>query len=194
MPLAFNSLSHGEIAFGFFNIETDLLLLDTYFIFAPDFCAYIEAMAQGRVGEDLRMEWEVYTLKNEQIGNLMGAIHGIDLRGFVGDVYRKFPFPKEMKDFAQNPEGRRTRKTVKEIIERYDTVGPVPVTVDAAASTVEVGDYMFSREEFHELLRYVWRGGFPRWKDGIRPDYLLRMKERLAASCHPLFEDFCASI
>ena len=28
MPLAFESLSHGTIAFGFFNIESDLLLLD----------------------------------------------------------------------------------------------------------------------------------------------------------------------
>ncbi|MGD2186296.1 MAG: hypothetical protein PVI71_09215 [Desulfobacterales bacterium] len=31
MPLAFESLSHGSIAFGFFNIETDMLLLENYF-------------------------------------------------------------------------------------------------------------------------------------------------------------------
>jgi len=29
MPLAFPSTSHGVIAFGFFNIETDMLLLRT---------------------------------------------------------------------------------------------------------------------------------------------------------------------
>jgi hypothetical protein len=34
MPLAFESLSHGTIAFGFFNIESDMLLLDRYFLFA----------------------------------------------------------------------------------------------------------------------------------------------------------------
>ena len=28
MPLAFESQSHGKVAFGFFNIEIDLLLLD----------------------------------------------------------------------------------------------------------------------------------------------------------------------
>jgi hypothetical protein len=32
MPLAFQSLSHGTITFGFFNIESDMLLLDRYFI------------------------------------------------------------------------------------------------------------------------------------------------------------------
>ena len=34
MPLAFESLSHGTIAFGFFNIESDMLILDRYFLFA----------------------------------------------------------------------------------------------------------------------------------------------------------------
>jgi hypothetical protein len=34
MPLAFESLSHGIIAFGFFNIESDMLILDRYFLFA----------------------------------------------------------------------------------------------------------------------------------------------------------------
>jgi hypothetical protein len=37
MPLAFESLSHGAIAFGFFNIETDFLLLERYFFFADSF-------------------------------------------------------------------------------------------------------------------------------------------------------------
>ncbi len=41
MPLAFKSESHGTIAFGFFNIHSDLLLLDHYFMFATDFCETI---------------------------------------------------------------------------------------------------------------------------------------------------------
>ena len=194
MPLAFNSLSHGEIAFGFFNIETDLLLLDNYFIFASDFCNYIEAIAQSAPGKDVRAEWEVYTLRNEQIGNLAGAIHGVDLRGFIGDVYRIYPFPRETKDFAQNPDGHRTRDAVKGVIERYERASRVQVIVDATASTVEIGDYLFSKEQFHELLHYVWVGGYPKWKEGVRPDYVLRMKDRVAASGHPLFEGFSASI
>jgi hypothetical protein len=30
MPLAFESISHGTIAFGFFNIDSDMLLLEQY--------------------------------------------------------------------------------------------------------------------------------------------------------------------
>jgi hypothetical protein len=194
MPLAFNSISHGEIAFGFFNIETDLLLLDTYFIFASDFCNHVAAMAEGRPGSDLRMEWEVYRLKEEQIGSLAGAIHGVDLRGFIGDVYRLFPFPRDMEAFAQNPEGAGTQSIVRKLIERYEKASLVPVVVDATGSTVEIGDYLFSREEFHDLLRYVWGGGYPNWKAGIRPDYLVGMKEKVGASGHPLFDGFWSSI
>ncbi len=105
MPLAFHSLSHGEIVFGFFNIETDLLILDTYFIFASDFCSHVAALAEGQVGKRLQTEWEVYALREEEIGNLTGAVHGMDLRGFMGDVYRTFPFHGDMKAFLQNPEG-----------------------------------------------------------------------------------------
>lgn len=32
MPLAFDTLSHGTIAFGFFNIDSDMLLLEQYFL------------------------------------------------------------------------------------------------------------------------------------------------------------------
>ena len=31
MPLSFSSTTHGNIAFGFFNIESDMLLLENYF-------------------------------------------------------------------------------------------------------------------------------------------------------------------
>ncbi len=188
MPLAFNSLSHGEIAFGFFNIETDLLLLDTYFIFASDFCQHICLIGDSPFEEPVQMEWEAYILDHGQIGNLAGAIHGIELRGFIGDVYRRFPFPDKAADFKQNPEGFRTRGIVKPIIERYQQSSRVVVVPDAQGATIEIGDYMFSREQFHNLLMYVWLGGYPRWKAGTRPDYVLAMKERIAASHHPLFE------
>ena len=45
MPLSFESMSHGTIAFGFFNIESDMLLCDRYFFFADDFCVKIGQMA-----------------------------------------------------------------------------------------------------------------------------------------------------
>ncbi len=46
MPLAFDSLSHGIVAFGFFNIESDMLILEQYFFFATEFCDYITRIAE----------------------------------------------------------------------------------------------------------------------------------------------------
>ncbi len=45
MPLAHRSLSHGTVVFGFFNIDTDCLLLNNVFFFATDFCAWIKRWA-----------------------------------------------------------------------------------------------------------------------------------------------------
>ncbi len=188
MPLAFNSISHGEVAFGFFNIETDMLILDRYFFFATEFCRGMEEFAKAPEGAPAESQWSIYDLNQEDIGSLMGAIHGIELRGFIGDVYRVFPFPADFKAFAQNPEGRATQQAIREIIERYQAPSTIPVIMDGSGTTIEIGDYMFSREEFHNLLQYVWVGGYPYWKMGRRPDYVLRMKEAIEASKHPLFD------
>ena len=78
MPLAFESRSHGQIAFGFFNIETDMLLLEKYFLFGSDFCQQIIAMAENFTENEYRSEWPVFTIEERaKIGDLMGAIHGI---------------------------------------------------------------------------------------------------------------------
>ena len=57
MPLTFESLSHGTIAFGFFNIESDLLLCDRYFLFADDFCANIVAMLESAGDQSYLIEF-----------------------------------------------------------------------------------------------------------------------------------------
>jgi hypothetical protein len=188
MPLVFNSLSHGEIAFGFFNAETDLLMLHTYFLFASHFCEGVAALAGGPAPERLEMEWEVYILSEEQIGSVSGAVHGVNSRGFMGDVYRRFPLPVDVKTFSRNPEGAKTQAIAREMIERYERPARVPVAVDASGSTIEIGDYMFSREAFHNLLQYLWVGGYPTWKADTRPGYLVTMRERVLASGHPLFD------
>ena len=113
MPLSFRSKHHGNIAFGFFNIESDMLLLEKYFFFADRFCEWmIELSTQGN---------EAYTGLNctvfhisdpHDIGDLMGAIHGMRFTGFMGPLYRRFPFPKDPLDFKQNPEGFQTRESV----------------------------------------------------------------------------------
>ncbi|MBA4418178.1 MAG: hypothetical protein C0392_09760 [Syntrophus sp. (in: bacteria)] len=190
MPLAFQSLSHGEIAFGFFNIESDMILLNQYFLFAQDFCRDISKLASAWPDEGMETEWDVYVLRKRDIGNLMGAIHGIDYSGFIGETYRLFPFPKGQEAFKQNPEGYKTREIIENIVEKYTTgLSSISVKVNAKPSgiTIAIGEYHFTTYWFHELLRYIWMGGFPRWKSGIHPQYVIDMEEAVKKSSSPLF-------
>lgn len=186
MPLAFQSLSHGEVAFGFFNIETDMMLLDRCFFFADDFCALVTALAGSGAGP-LEASLSACILKEADIGNLGGAIHGVEFTGFIGDVYRVFPFPREPLAFKQNPEGWRTRAVIEEIIAKYAPPSHIPVAGEPSGASISIGEYVFSRHGFHELLSYVWMGGYPRWKDGVRPPYVLEMKNAAQGAGHPLF-------
>ena len=189
MPLLFNSLSHGEVAFGFFNIETDLLLLENHFIFATDFCTRVSELAACKPVEPCTTTWSMYVLDRAQMGNLMGAIHGFDGRGFIGEIYRLFPFPKEPGAFKQNTDGHRTHALIRSVIEQYQKPRQVSVAVDAGGETLHIGDFLFSRFQFHELLHYVWVGGYPRWMDNVRPTYVLDMVGRMEMSSHPIFAD-----
>lgn len=187
MPLEFQSLSHGPIAFGFFNIETDLVLLEHYFLFATDFCDYICQLAKAE-NESQENIWSVYSIERRaDIGDLMGAIHGIRYLGFIGDVYRRFPFPLQSEDFKQKPEGYQTRSTVEELIQHYARMVTIPVVGEQSQKTASIGEYVFSIDWFQELLQYVWRGGYPRWKDEVRPHYVLEMKNAIVQSRSFLF-------
>jgi hypothetical protein len=188
MPLAFDSVSHGTIAFGFFNIESDMLLLEHYFFFATEFCQYISEIAEKDGKHDYKTSWEVYYIEDpKDIGDLMGAIHGIRYAGFIGELYRRFPFPQRPEDFKQRPEGFKNRAVVEEVIGKYAEVRHVPfITVDKAQE-IGIGAYRFTRASFQELIKYVWRGGYPRWKDEVRPDCVSRMKSKIVTSHNALF-------
>ena len=188
MPLPFLSLSHGWVAFGFFNIESDLLLLDNYFLFASDFCSRIMDLASLESGYPARVTWKVYILKPEDMGDLHGAIRGDRLAGFMGDIYRIFPFPKNPLHFRQNPEGYKNRGTVEMLIQKYSGIFNIPIKVEKTGKIIQIGEYLLSRECWGELLTYVWAGGYPRWKEGIRPEYVIQMKEEVEKSGHPLFK------
>ena len=189
MPLEFQSLSHGPIAFGFFNIESDMLLLDRYFLFADDFCDHISALAAECRGASSDTIWEVYNIeRGEDIGNLMGAIHGMIFQGFIGEVYKLFPFPQEKAGFKQKPDGFKNRSTVETLIQRYGKQIEISVIIDRNRETIAIGDYAFTRSSFQELVKYVWRGGYPRWKDEVRPDYVLKMKDAIERGEETLFE------
>ncbi len=188
MPLLFQSLSHGEIPFGFFNIETDMILLNNYFFFASDMAENVIKLAENK-GESLEQTWPVYILGEGQIGNLMGAISGVVFQGFIGEVYTHFPFPHEPERFKQNPEGYKTRGLIEEIVSRYTGLTTITVTVHTQEQRLYIGDYHFNKPGFHALLGYLWAGGYPKWKDGVKPSYILKMREAIERSSNPLFSD-----
>ena len=180
MPLAFESLSRGTVAFGFFNIDTDLLLLQQYFLFADDFCRHLVRMAEDKGQDPFQTAWQVYSIDEPgKVGDLMAAIHGIRYTGFIGEVYKRFPFPKREADFKQKPEGFQNRAWVISLLEKWAVSETTPVTVDQEKETVSISEYLFTKTVFHQLVQYVWVGGYPRWKDGIRPDYVMEMKSSL---------------
>ena len=188
MPLAFKSISHGTIAFGFFNIDSDMLLLDRYFFFATEFCGHIIEIAEKNLEGPYETSWDVYNISDpEDIGDLMGAIHRIHYTGFIGEVYRKFPFPERPEDFKQKAEGARTRDELVEIIKTFARSFQITFVIDQETEEVSIGPYRFTRIGFQELIKYVWQGGYPRWKDEIRPDYVVAMKDKIALTSGGIF-------
>jgi hypothetical protein len=187
MPLLFKSASHGDVAFGFFNIETDMLLLNDYFFFASDFCRHVADLARQDSKEPYRSAWDVRVMPHQAIGNLQGAIAGTDLSGFIGEVYRLFHFPREAAAFKQNPEGHSTREMIKALATTFVPARRIPVMMSPNGELIAIGDYAFNRPQFHALLLYVWLGGYPRWKDDVRPAYVVQMAAAAEASVHPLF-------
>jgi hypothetical protein len=186
MPLSFSSISHVKIAFGFFNIETDMLLLDNYFFFADDFCRHISNIAlnnQDNKAKTIISYWDIYKIeKNEDIGNLMNAIYGISYTGFIGEVYRHFPFPQDAHLFKQNPLGFKNRELIKNIIEKYAHKDKILFSIDKETNQVKIGDYTFDNENFLELIKYVIKGGYPKWKDAKKPDYVDKMETDIKKS------------
>ena len=183
-------MNHGTIAFGFFNIDSDILLLEHYFLFGSEFCQHVGDMAENFLKNQFLYRWPVYVIEDrEKIGDLMGAIHGIRYTGFIGDLYRKFPFPEKPEEFKQKPEGYRNQALVRDLISAYADRIHVPVNISKTGFEIDIGEYKFNREIFQQLIKYVWRGGYPRWKNEIRPDYVEKMKARIERHRHRIFEN-----
>lgn len=194
MPLSFQTINRGTIAFGFFNIDSDLLLMDHSFIFAPEFCGHIGDLAEDPGDELFRDSWEVDIIDDpKEIGDLMGAIHNVRHLGFIGEVYKKHPFPPDPEDFRQKPEGFETRAEISAILGRYSRKASIAFEANPRSGQVNIGDLAFTRLDFLELIQYVWLGGYPRWRDMVRPDYVSRMRRRVEAGPNPIFEGFVFS-
>jgi hypothetical protein len=190
MPLAFDSLSHGTMAFGFFNIESDMLLCDRYFMFADNFCDNLKDMCELNEEGSYQAKWLVRIIESDaDIGDLMGAIHGIRYSGFLGDLYRRFPFPQNPADFKQNSRGYETQSQVSEIIAAYARLSEIIVAIPPGGREIKIGEYQFSRTQFQELVKYVWRGGYPRWKNETRPAYVTALRDKILKQPKGIFED-----
>ena len=185
MPLRFESISHGDIAFGFFNVKSDMLLLENNFFFADYFCQQITAL-EDSYGEGQTCQWDVWHIQNRSdiggFGSVMGEVRDV---GFWGELYRLYPFPKRPEEFHQQPDGWQTQPEVVDIIGNYGAQRKISFSVDPHNERVCMGEYCFSYDVFKQLIQYVWVGGYPRWQDGIRPQYVLQMKEKIAASEKP---------
>jgi hypothetical protein len=139
--------------------------------------------------QPFRTAWPVYFIAEpENIGDLMGAIHGDRYTGFIGKLYACFPFPEDPENFKQNPLADLTQAQVRSIIEEFAEKIEIQFVVDGNAQEVMIGDYTFSRTVFHQLIRYVWRGGYPRWKNEEKPDYLIELKTRLNQNAGRFFD------
>ncbi|MCF8092182.1 MAG: hypothetical protein K9K40_06940 [Desulfotignum sp.] len=184
MPLSFNSASHGPVAFGFFNIASDMLLLEQFFFFCDDFCDWVTTLAEKP--SPCFLDCGVFHIKTAQdTGDLMGAIHGIRFTGFIGRVYEQFPFPQDPALFKQDPTGHRTRQKMQKMIALFAAKKSVQVGCDN--THFRFGPYVFTQAVFHELIRYVRQGGYPRWEKGIRPACVNTMAARLQKTGNRFF-------
>jgi len=186
MPLGFATRSHGTVAFGFFNVQTDLVLLDRYFVFAGDLCGWITQWA-GLDGDfdQLREVCEIAT--RAEMGNLHAAMAGADLSGFIGAVYRRFPFPERQEDFRQQPDGAERRAAVEPLLQRFARVVLLPVAAQREKGTFNFGELVFDAAGFRALVAYLERGGLPRWADAGPPEYVHLMSAAAHRSSSWLF-------
>ena len=188
MPLSFETLNHGNIAFGFFNIESDMLLLDNYFFFADQFCEWMIDLSKEEYPPARPFSRHAFHISSPaKIGDLMKAIHGIAYEGFIGSIYSLYPFPVDPKNFKQNPDGDKTQDIVREKIRDF-SVGVDLVFTVHDDNRLSIGPYLFDREGFHALIEYVWLGGYPRWKNDQAPSYVADMLEKVKSGRHPLFQ------
>jgi hypothetical protein len=174
MPLIFPSASHGAIAFGFFNVETDCLLLDRVFFFCADFCRAVSELAAAPEGIRSLLPGFSFS-RREEIGDLRGAIHGTRHEGFLGEVYRLWPFPADPGEFRQKLRGAGNRGPVEALLRSRASPASLVLAAEPGNDLVRIGPYAFTRRGFADLIEYVLRGGYPTWEgyeEGGMPEYV----------------------
>jgi len=73
------------------------------------------------------------------------------------------------------------------MIEKYAVREDIDFISKKKIGALKIDGIGFDVKGFQELIRYVWRGGYPRWRDEVRPGYVMEMKRQIEKSNHWLF-------
>ncbi|MEW5910777.1 MAG: hypothetical protein AB1659_13315, partial [Thermodesulfobacteriota bacterium] len=102
------------------------------------------------------------------------------------DLYKRYPFPENPEEFKQKPEGLFTQAEVESVILRYGNKIKIPAGISKINHGISIGKFRFDPDHFARLILYVWEGGYPQWEKGVRPPYVLKMREALKKNKAPL--------
>jgi hypothetical protein len=173
MPLGFHSLNQGEIAFGFFHIETPLLLLDNRVFWCSDFCAAFNQLTLADENEPFRSSIDGHLFHSRaEYGDLQEAIAGVNHDGFIGSLYALIPFPTTREAFVQKTAGQLTNATVLEQVSKFAEAYAMKITAEQDTGLFTFDDVEFEPGTLRQLIEYIWRGGMPGWENGMRPAFL----------------------
>ncbi|MFH1131987.1 MAG: hypothetical protein V1754_11670 [Pseudomonadota bacterium] len=164
-----------------------MLLLENLFFFADRFCKTVVELSktpEHEQGAATLYGWQIE--KRSSIGNLHGAIQGSDLSGFIGATYQKYPFPSDPKQFKQNPDGTGTQAELQQLIEKFAKSKAIRLHWDRQTGNIGFGDFDFDEKGFAKLVAYMEQGGFPQWKDEVKPPYVQSMLDILNDLSSPL--------
>jgi hypothetical protein len=184
MPLAFQSLNRGTVAFGFFHIETDLVLLERRVFWCRQLCELFSDLAA--TGPDREMWARLPGWEPAELGDLHGAIAGVSHAGLIGELYRRWPFPADPAGFRQKAAGAADRGEVAALLDRHGRRAEWEVIARRKGARLELDGTAFDPPGAKALAVYLWRGGMPGWQEGRRPDYLWEAAEAWRAAANPL--------
>jgi len=83
-----------------------------------------------------------------------------------------------------NSRGFEKRDEFRALIALWARAGEILVAARPDPPEVAIGEVRFRPAAFREPVRYVWRGGWPRWENDEPPDYVEAMRAAVIAGRH----------
>jgi hypothetical protein len=148
-------------------------------------------ISRSNISPQCSVNWDIYIIDDPRsIGDLFGAIEGTSYQGFIGEIYRLFPFPKDPKEFHQRPWGYKNRDMVERILQKYARPINLEIRIfpedhplnPASVPLAAIGEFFFIKDVFHQMIKYVYLGGYPRWLSNQPPEYVENMRKEVEKS------------